>query len=177
MYDKGACRCAHRTLGFYPRTASYMHRFAWACRALYGMVDSVNDNLTRPSATGTETENPAEDPQTGPQAGADDFQQLTLEATVTGPGKRTEDHYERGAKLTIKGERGVFTYKHASVSKAGLVSLHLAGAGGSRAVRPDQVAPVRKKRYRREARSSALAPDRSADQRTIGADNHGEGGD
>lgn len=79
---------------------------------------------------------------------ADNFEQLTLGATVTGPGMRTEDHYEPGTKLKIKGERGVFTYRHASVSKAGLVSLHLAGEGGSRAVRPDQVAPVRKRRGR-----------------------------
>ncbi len=120
---------------------------------------------------------PEEDPQAGPQAGDEDFQQLTLEATVTGPGKRTEDHYERGAKLTIKGERGVFTYKHASVSKAGLVSLHLSGAGGSRAVRPDQVAPVRKKRYRREAHTGAHGPSSPPDQRIIEADNHGEGGE
>jgi hypothetical protein len=72
--------------------------------------------------------------------------QLSLDATVTGPGKRTEDHYERGAKLKIKGERGVFTYKHASISQAGLVSLHLLGTDGTRAVRPDQVVPVRKRR-------------------------------
>ena len=74
------------------------------------------------------------------------FEQLTLDATVTGPGKRTEDHYERGAKLKIKGERGVFTYRHASISKAGLVSLHLLGSDGCRAVRPDQVILVRKRR-------------------------------
>ena len=59
---------------------------------------------------------------------------------------RTEDHYERGAKLKIKGERGVFTYRYASISKAGLVSLHLTGEGGSRAVRPDQVVAVRRRR-------------------------------
>jgi len=74
------------------------------------------------------------------------FEQLELAATVTGPGMRTGDHYERGARLKIKGERGVFTYKHASVSRAGLVSLHLVGEGGSRAVRPDQVTPVKKRR-------------------------------
>ena len=77
----------------------------------------------------------------------EDFEQLTLGATLTGPGKRTEDHYERGARLKIKGERGVFTYRHASVSQAGLVSLHLLGTDGCRAVRPEQVVPVRKKRY------------------------------
>lgn len=71
------------------------------------------------------------------------FVQLSLDATVVGPGMRTEDHYEPGAKLKIKGERGVFTYKHASISKTGLVSLHLSGTNGSRAVRPEQVVPVR----------------------------------
>ena len=87
----------------------------------------------------TASEDPAKpQPQT--------FEQLALRATVTGPGMRTEDHYERGAKLRIRGERGVFTYKHASLSKAGLVSLHLVGEGVSRAVRPDQVIPVRKRR-------------------------------
>lgn len=74
------------------------------------------------------------------------FEQLELAATITGPGMRTADHYEPGARLKIKGERGVFTYKHASVSSAGLVSLHLVGEGGSRAVRPDQVTPVKKRR-------------------------------
>lgn len=77
------------------------------------------------------------------------FEQLELAATVTGPGMRTADHYERGARLKIKGERGVFTYKHASVSRAGLVSLHLVGESGARAVRPDQVTPVKKGRRSR----------------------------
>jgi hypothetical protein len=77
------------------------------------------------------------------------FEQLTLGATTVGSGARTEDHYERGAKLKIKGERGVFTYRHASVSQAGLVSLHLLGPDGCRAVRPDQVTPVRKPRHLR----------------------------
>lgn len=78
------------------------------------------------------------------------FEQLELAATITGPGMRTADRYEPGAKLKIKGERGVFAYKHASVSSAGLVSLHLVGeGGGSRAVRPDQVTPVKKRRLTR----------------------------
>ena len=89
------------------------------------------------------SDNEGEDPALSPTQA---FEQLALRATVTGPGMRTEDYYERGAKLRIRGERGVFTYKHASLSKAGLVSLHLAGEGGSRAVRPDQVIPVRKRR-------------------------------
>jgi hypothetical protein len=127
---------------FYPRAAPNMHRSAYACPALYGIVGSVNDHLTRPSDADRVPQKPAEEAHEEPE----DFRQLTLDATVTGPGMRTEDHYERGAKLRIKGERGVFTYKHASVSKAGLVSLHLSGEGGSRAVRPDQVIPVRKKR-------------------------------
>lgn len=105
----------------------------------------MNDVPERPANRGRRIERPVgtASPDTV------DFEQLTLDATVTGPGMRTEDHYERGAKLKIKGERGMFTYKHASVSKAGLISLHLAGEGGSsRAVRPDQVVPVRKKRGR-----------------------------
>jgi hypothetical protein len=88
----------------------------------------------------------ANQPASPAQPDDQEFQQLSLGATVTGPGKRTEDLYERGTKLKIKGERGVYTYRHASVSKAGLVSLHLLGTDGSRAVRPDQVMPVRKKR-------------------------------
>ncbi len=88
---------------------------------------------------------PADEESPTPQQA---FEQLKLGATVTGPGMRTDDHYEPGAVLKIKGERGVYTYKRATVSKAGLVSLHLTGEGGSRAVRPDQVVPVRKRRYR-----------------------------
>ncbi len=104
-------------------------------RALDKVV-SVNDEPCKP---------PAEEPLPKPHS----FEQLSLDATVTattGPSLRTEDHYERGAKLKIKGERGVFTYRHASISKAGLVSLHLTGEGGSRAVRPDQVVPVKKRK-------------------------------
>ena len=74
------------------------------------------------------------------------YEQLTLAPTVIGPSMRTEDHYERGTKLKIKGERGTFTYRYASVSQGGLVSLHLLGEDGSRAVRPDQVVPTKKRR-------------------------------
>lgn len=74
------------------------------------------------------------------------FEQLSLAATITGPAMRTEDHYERGARVKIKGQRGVFTYRYASISQASRVSLHLVGEDGCRAVRPDQVAPVRKAR-------------------------------
>ena len=72
------------------------------------------------------------------------FEQLTLDATIVAPGRRTEDPYEPGTKLKVKGQRGVFMYKYASVSQAGLVSLHVAQEGVSRAVRPDQVTLVRK---------------------------------
>jgi len=75
--------------------------------------------------------------------------QLTLDATITGPGKRTEDLYEPGTKLKIEGQRGIFTYRYASVSQAGLVSLHLTRDGVSRAVRPEQVSMVRRTRPRR----------------------------
>jgi len=72
------------------------------------------------------------------------FEQLSLEATVTGPGMRTEDPYEPGTQVKIEGQRGIFTYKYATVSRSGAVSLHLARDGMSRAVRPDQVTLVRK---------------------------------
>jgi hypothetical protein len=102
----------------------------------------VTKDAKKPTDDDHRADPTAEAPALSPQA----FEQLTLDATVTGPGKRTEDHYERGAKLKIKGERGVFTYKYASVSQAGLVSLHLLGSDGSRAVRPEQVTPARKRR-------------------------------
>lgn len=78
----------------------------------------------------------------------DKFEQLSLDPTVTGPGQRTEDPYEPGTKLKIDGQRGVFVYRYATVSKAGLVSLHLSQEGVFRAVRPDQVALVKKRRTR-----------------------------
>lgn len=143
MYGGGAFWRPLSSSRFYPGVVSNMHRYSWDSSILYGMVVPVDDDLTR-----SDTDCTAERRDEGRQTGPEDFQQLTLAATVTGPGKRTEDYYERGAKLKIKGERGVFTYKHASVSKTGLVSLHLSGEGGSRAVRPDQVAPIRKRRSR-----------------------------
>jgi hypothetical protein len=103
----------------------------------------VTDDERKPSDDSHRAAVSSDQPLLAPEG----FEQLTLSATLTGPGKRTEDHYERGAKLKIKGERGVFTYRHASVSQAGLVSLHLLGTDGCRAVRPDQVTLVRKKRY------------------------------
>jgi len=80
---------------------------------------------------------------------APSFEQLSLEPTVTGPRRRTEDLYEPGTVLVIKGERGTYVYRYASISSAGHVSLHLVGEQGHRAVRPDQVVPVRKPRGRR----------------------------
>ena len=76
------------------------------------------------------------------------YEQLTLAPTVVGPGPRTEDPYEPGTELKIKGQRGLFTYRYASVSRSGLVSLHLAQDGVYRAVRPDQVTLARKPRPR-----------------------------
>ena len=78
-----------------------------------------------------------------------EFQQLTLDATVIGPGMRTEDPYEPGTRVKVEGERGVFIYRYATVSQAGLVSLHLLQDGMSRAVRPDMVTLVKKSRRRR----------------------------
>jgi hypothetical protein len=104
---------------------------------------SVTANKRKPADDSHSADASPEPPSLAPQG----FEQLSLGATVTGPGKRTEDHFERGAKLKIKGERGVFTYRHASISQAGLVSLHLLGTDGCRAVRPDQVTLVRKRRY------------------------------
>ena len=79
----------------------------------------------------------------------DVFEQLRLQATVTGPGMRSEDHYEPGTRLRVEGERGTFIYRYASVSQAGAVSLHLVRDGMSRAVRPEQVAPMKKTRIHR----------------------------
>lgn len=76
------------------------------------------------------------------------YVQLTLSPTIVGPGMRTEDPYEPGTKLKVEGERGTFVYKYASVSRNGLVSLHLAQDGMFRAVRPDQATPVKKVRPR-----------------------------
>jgi hypothetical protein len=84
-----------------------------------------------------------------PRPAPTEFVQLTLDATITGPRMRTEDHYEPGTELRVKGERGTFTYKYASISRDGLVSLHLLGDHAFRAVRPDQVALVRKSRRRK----------------------------
>lgn len=81
--------------------------------------------------------------------GSPEFEQLALDATITGPGMRTADLYEPGTKLKIKGERGSFTYKCASISRAGLVSLHLVGDHGSRAVRPDQVVLAKRADHRK----------------------------
>ena len=77
-----------------------------------------------------------------------EFEQLMLDPTITGPGKRTEDPYEPGAELRIEGQRGTFVYRYATLSKAGLISLHLTQDGVSRAVRPDQVTQVKKRRSR-----------------------------
>ena len=74
------------------------------------------------------------------------YMQLELRPTVTGPRKRTEDHLEPGTEVRIRGEQGTFIYRYATVSRAGMVSLHLMGAHGFRAVRPEQVVPVRKRR-------------------------------
>lgn len=73
-----------------------------------------------------------------------EYEQLALDATITGPGRQTEDPYEPGTQLRIKGERGIFTYKHATVSRTGRVSLHLVRNHMFRAVRPDQVTVAKK---------------------------------
>ena len=52
---------------------------------------------------------------------------------------RTSDPYERDTELHIKGEQGTYKYRYATVSKAGMVSLHLVGDHGWRAVRPEKV--------------------------------------
>jgi hypothetical protein len=57
---------------------------------------------------------------------------------------RTEDPYEPGTKLRVEGQRGVFVYKYATLSRAGFVSLHLTKDGVFRAVRPDQVTPLKR---------------------------------
>jgi hypothetical protein len=76
------------------------------------------------------------------------FLQLALPATSTGPGTRTEDIYEPGTRLKVEGQRGTFVYRYATVSRAGLVSLHLTQDGVFRAVRPEQVSLLKKTRPR-----------------------------
>jgi len=75
--------------------------------------------------------------------------QLALDPTITGPGRRTEDPYEPGTEVKIRGEQGTFKYRYASLSQAGRVSLHLVGEHGSRAARPNQVTPAKKTGGRR----------------------------
>ena len=88
-------------------------------------------------------------PRPTPRPTRQEFEQLKLDPTIIGPGMRTEDPYEPGTKLKIEGQRGIFRYRYATLSKAGLVSLHLTQDGVSRAVRPDQVTPVRRRGFRR----------------------------
>ncbi len=78
-----------------------------------------------------------------------EFEQLTLDPTVVGPGTRTEDRYEPGTKVKVEGQRGTFVYRYATVSRAGLVSLHIARDGVFRAVRPEQVTPLKRPRARK----------------------------
>jgi hypothetical protein len=109
------------------------------------MVVAVTDP-TRESTgdtAGPHPRPPAERPE------AEGAAQLTLDATIVGPGMRTEDPFEPGTVLRIKGQRGTFVYKHATVSRNGQVSLHIARNGVSRAVRLDQVTLVAKVRPRR----------------------------
>ena len=84
-----------------------------------------------------------------PQPASPEFEQLRLDPTIIGPGMRSEDPYEPGARLKIEGQRGTFIYRYATLSKAGLVSLHLTQDGVARAVRPDQVAPLKKRGLRK----------------------------
>jgi hypothetical protein len=62
---------------------------------------------------------------------------------------RTEDPYEPGTAVKIAGQRGDYTYRYATVSSAGFVSLHVARHGVFRAVRPEQVTPAKRVRGRR----------------------------
>jgi hypothetical protein len=78
-----------------------------------------------------------------------EFEQLSLEPTLVGQGTRTEDVYEPGTKVRVEGQRGVFVYRYATVSKAGLVSLHLTQEGVARAVRPELVTIVKRSPFRR----------------------------
>jgi hypothetical protein len=88
-------------------------------------------------------------PEPAPQPVPPEFEQLKLDPTIIGPGMRTEDPFEPGTRLKIDGQRGTFVYRYATVSKAGLVSLHLTQEGVARAVRPDQVTPLKKRSPRR----------------------------
>jgi hypothetical protein len=83
-------------------------------------------------------------PDDGSPDAPQEFEQLTLDPTVTGPGMRTEDPFEPGTELKIEGQRGTFRYRYATVSRSGAISLHLVRDGMFRAVRPDQVSPLNK---------------------------------
>jgi hypothetical protein len=63
---------------------------------------------------------------------------------VTRMGKRAEDTFEPGTMLRISGETGTLKYHHSTVSSTGMVSLHLVGEHGWRAVRLENVRPVKK---------------------------------
>ena len=102
------------------------------------MADHAEKNRRKTRSTGT-----------GPPGDEAGFEQLSLDATITGPGKHIEDLFEPGTPLKIKGERGIYTYRHATISSEGLVSLHLVGDHTFRAVRPEQVSVVKKGRRAR----------------------------
>ena len=103
------------------------------------------DDTRQPEGPPSEAHPRASSPRRAPQ----EFEQLTFDPTITGPGTRTEDPYEPGTRLKIDGQRGTFVYRYATVSRAGLVSLHLTQDGASRAVRPDQVTPLKKRGFRK----------------------------
>lgn len=57
---------------------------------------------------------------------------------------RTSDPYAVGTALKIKGESGTLKYCYATLSRAGMVSLHLVGEHGWRMVRPERVRIVKR---------------------------------
>ena len=71
---------------------------------------------------------------------------MQLQLAVTRMGMKAQDAFEPGTELKIIGETGILKYHHSTVSSTGMVSLHLVGERGWRAVRPERVRLVRKKR-------------------------------
>lgn len=56
-----------------------------------------------------------------------------------------------GCKVRVTGERGTYLYRCASISPAGNVSIHLYGAEGFRAFRPDRIRAIVRKGGNHEA--------------------------
>jgi hypothetical protein len=70
---------------------------------------------------------------------------MQLQLAVTRMGMKAQDAFEPGTELKIIGETGTLKYHHSTVSSTGMVSLHLVGERGWRAVRPENVKVAKRK--------------------------------